>query len=158
MFYYRLFRKNILHSPFCSYIHGLQRVWRCLSFSIQRTRFPWLNVCCSQCRWCLVSGIHRCEGWRTRWQRCADTSVCIERCRESYPICWERWRCEACPWVPDWRTPFRGGAQWWATWHECPGIVAKKALFSEEKRAWKWLTSRLSTARIRQQSSCPRPY
>ena len=42
--------KSALHSLFYFYNHGLQRVWRCQTVSIQRIRCLWLNVCCSLCR------------------------------------------------------------------------------------------------------------
>ncbi len=91
---YNFFRRNTLHTPFYFYIHGLQRVWRCLSFSIQRIRCPWLNVCCSQCRLCLVSGTHRCGGWRTRWRRCVGRSDCNGRSWRWNPMRRGCWRCE----------------------------------------------------------------
>lgn len=91
---YNFFRRNTLHTPFYFYIHGLQRVWRCLSFSIQRIRCPWLNVCCSQCRLCLVSGIHRCGGWRTRWRRCVGRGDGNGRSWRGKPMRRGCWRCE----------------------------------------------------------------
>ena len=99
---YNFFRRNChknttfleeTPSTLLFFIHGLQRVWRCRSFSIQRIRCPWLNVCCSQCRLCLVSGIHRCGGWRTRWQRCADRGDGNGRSWRGNPMrrgCWRK--------------------------------------------------------------------
>ena len=44
-----LFRRSSLLLAFYFYNHGLQRVWRCQTISIQRIRCLWLNVCCSLC-------------------------------------------------------------------------------------------------------------
>ena len=88
-----LFRKSSLQLAFCFCIHGLQRVWLFLSFSIQRTRCPWLNVCCSLCRWCLVSDIPRCGGWRTRWRRCVGRGDGNGRSWRGNPMrrgCWRK--------------------------------------------------------------------
>ena len=91
-----LFRKSslLLAFYFYFYIHGLQRVWLFLSFSIQRTRCPWLNVCCSLCRWCLVSDIPRCGGWRTRWRRCVGRGDGNSRSWRENPMRRGCWRCE----------------------------------------------------------------
>ena len=39
------FRKSSLLLAFYFYNHGLQRIWRCQTVSIQRIRCPWLNEC-----------------------------------------------------------------------------------------------------------------
>ena len=89
----QLFQKKYPLAPFLFLYPWYSKSLRCQIASILRTRCLWLNVCCSRCRWCLVSDIPRCGGWRTRWRRCVGRGDGNGRSWRGYPMrrgCWRK--------------------------------------------------------------------